>query len=106
MQKKVLADLRELVQAVNPKLEVINIPNFSNTGRLSIQYKDKIGEIGNIGYDFQYDTMSFTLTVNDVKILSQPNRLNYYKFHMKHTDQNDYYKFRNKITIELEREFK
>lgn len=101
MQKKVIADIKTTLESINPKLEAIIIPNFSNTGKLSIQYKDKVGELASINYDFQRDTMTFSIVVGGKKIPSQLGRSDYFDFYMNHNEISDYERFKNSMIINL-----
>ncbi len=97
MQSKVLNDIIKSIVETNNDLEVIQVPNWANTGKLSIQHNENVGEFGDVYYNFQNDTMTFSITINRKKITSQVGRDNYFDFYMRHTDVDCYKKFKNRL---------
>jgi hypothetical protein len=73
MQTKVLKDITSAIATINPGLEAIKVAKFSNTGKLSIQHIDTVGEVASINYDFQSDTMKFSITIKNVILKSSNN---------------------------------
>ncbi len=94
MQDKVLSDIAKTIE--NCGLEAIVCPTYANTGRVSIQQKGEIGEYGYISYNFQnsWGTMTFSISINGKKVLSQPPRLDYHDFYMEYSEISSYNNFR------------
>lgn len=97
MQQKVLADLKALIESFG--LEALDRPQWANTGSLSIQHPEEIGELASISYNFQdtWGTMTFSLTVNGKLLPSQPGRPDYFDFHLNYTDGAGFHQFRNRL---------
>jgi len=94
MQDKVLADIISVIEGAG--LEAVTCPTWSNTGDISIQKEGEICEYGAISYNFQnqWKTMTFSITIQDKKILSQPPRLDYFDFYMQYSEADSYRNFR------------
>lgn len=94
MQEKVLADIISVIEDTG--FEAVTCPKWANTGRISIQQKGEIGEHGSVSYDFQssWSTMTFSITIDNNKVLSQPPRLGYFDFYMDYSRADSYRNFR------------
>jgi hypothetical protein len=102
MQKKVLNHLTKVITSAG--FEAINCRNFANTGHISIQHEDRIGELASVSYDFQssWSTMTFSITIGNKRIPSQRGRDNYFDFYMKFTDVTDFNNFERVLRQQLE----
>jgi hypothetical protein len=98
-QSKVLRDITSVIEAAG--FQCIDVPNYSNGGKLSIQLENKIGELGSVSYHIEFNTMTFSITLGGKKIPSQPGRADYFSFYMSHTSVSKYYSFRSKLESEL-----
>lgn len=98
MQDKVLKDIVGVIEGCG--LEALMCPAYANTGRISLQQKNEIGEYGYVSYNFQssWGTMTFSISIGGKKVLSQPPRLNYHDFYMKYSEINNYKNFRKVLT--------
>jgi hypothetical protein len=96
IQDKVINDL---VNEINSKtLEGLLVYTYSNTGKISIQKKNIVGEIGRITFDFQYDTMSFRIYRGDYPIPSECGRVDdYFDFYMYYTNSSKYQEFKKNL---------
>jgi hypothetical protein len=99
MQKKVLNNIKALIEARG--LEALDCPNFSNTGHISIQHPAEVGELAKVGYNFQNDRYTLTITVLGERIPSQPGRADYFDFYLMFTDADGYKRFRSVLDMEL-----
>lgn len=102
MQKKALHDIMRTIAAAG--YEAIVCYDWANMGHVSIQLPDEVGEIGSVRFDFQngWSTMKFEITMNGIKVMSQPPRSGYYDFYMKYTDIEAYKRFKATLTDVLE----
>ena len=72
---------------------------FVNMGRLYIYTpKDTVKAFAEIGYDFQAENYTLTLTVNGKKISSQPGRSDYFDFYQAYFDESLFW---DKLRINL-----
>jgi hypothetical protein len=103
MQKKVIKDISSIIERLG--YEAIDIPLYADTGHISIQYPDWVGEIGGVKYTFNNcgfaSQMKLWIQINKVNILSQPPRTNYYDFLIDYTDFDGYENFRNILENEI-----
>lgn len=97
MQHKVLANLKALIESTG--LEALDRPQWANTGSLSIQRPKEIKELASVRYDFQdtWGTITFTITVGDRPVPSQPGRPDYFDFRIDYTDGDGFKVFRNRL---------
>lgn len=79
--------------------DALDRPHWANTGSLSIQHPEAIQELAGIGYDFQdtWGTMTFSITVKDQRLPSQPGRPDYFDFRINYTDGEGFQQFRNRL---------
>lgn len=103
MQKKVINDLSTLIEKMG--YEVITIPVYSNSGHISIQYPDVVGELGGVTYTFENagfaSRMTFRIKIGDTYVLSHPPRKGHYDFILPYTDLDGYENFRNVLENEI-----
>lgn len=103
MQDRVLGKITEIATRLG--FEVIEMPNWANTGALSIQ-DDNFNELLKVKYDFQNSWQNMTLSMwRDGKgIPSQPGRSNYFDFYMSYSSGEEIREFFSRFSQELERQ--
>ena len=103
MQKKVINDLSTLIEKMG--FQAITIPVYSNSGHISIQYPDVVGELGGVKYSFENvgfaSRMTLWIQIGGKNILSRPPRTGYYDFYIPYKDMDGYENFRNILENEL-----
>ena len=101
MQDKVIKDLCKVIEGQG--FEPVVMMGYSNTGRISVQEPNEIGELASIGFNFQNGagTMNFNITVQMHQIPSQPGRKDYFDFYINYTDRASYKRFRFVVEHEL-----
>lgn len=99
IQTKVLGVISDLAPKYG--LEALKVPQWANTGKLSFQHPQQVGELLSVGYEFQSDTMTFTITVGARRVLSQFPREGYYDFYMRHQSIAEFNTFVAKLEAEL-----
>lgn len=84
-QVKIIELLRK--EIIDAGFEALLVPNFSNTGYISIEKEGEFGAFGRITYDFQRDNFNLVLEWNGVKIPSQPGRAGYFDWYFQSRDE-------------------
>jgi hypothetical protein len=99
LQSKVLADIEKVIESHG--FECINVRAWANTGKMSIQMTDEVGELGYVSYDFQDTTMKFEIYIEGRGVPSQPGRSGYYTWYLKHEERAGYQQFRKALDTEV-----
>lgn len=55
-QTKFMAALETAVEGIDAELEIVQVANYSNTGRLYVQHSDSFATLLTVDYDFQVKT--------------------------------------------------
>ena len=99
IQDKITANITKTFEQYG--FEPVAVKNCSNIGYWSIQRPDDLHEYGRVGFDFQGRYNTFTITIGDRKVESQPGRKDYFSFMIKTSDNDGYRNFVNVLTQEL-----
>jgi len=99
IQTKTLGVITDLAPKYG--LEALKVSQWANTGKLSFQHPQQVGELLSVGYEFQSDTMTFTITVGQRRVLSQPPRQGYHDFYMRHQNVGEFTAFVARLEAEL-----
>ena len=103
MQKKVIKAISSIIERLG--YEAIDIPVFGNTGHISIQYPDRVGELGGVKYMFDdcgfASRMTLRIKIGDKFILSRLPKTGYTDFILPYTDMDGYENFRNILENEI-----
>ena len=91
LQEKIWNDVAQ--QIINAGFDGVDNPQWGNKGMIMIQDKNSIQTFGSVKYDFQYDTMEFSIKINGKNIPSQKGRNDYFDFYLKYEDFNGYNRF-------------
>ena len=100
MQQKYLGRIESIAKLQG--LEAIQVVDYGNTGTIHIQDEKSIESMVEVRYNFQSKNVTFSLTVNGVKIPSQPGRDDYFDYYMQYSETCRLNKFFNLLTACLE----
>lgn len=90
-QQKVIEYIANVI--LDYRLEPVMHSTFANGGKISIQNKDEIGELGHVRYNFQPGTYTLGINFAGKDIPSQEGRNDYFDFYLEDGDREGFNQF-------------
>ncbi len=99
VQQKTLNNIKQQVEEFG--LEALLREQWANTGNVSIQRKDAVGELARVAYNFQDTGFTVAIYAADKGVPSQRGRSDYFDFHMSYSDTARYADFCQRLSETL-----